>query len=232
MARRRYSVFRLERYSKYRFKREVFTKGQVMKIRNVVLSMLLCAVAFGAGKKLTPETIPLALKKKTPQASPSRIAVVSIRRIFENCRKNTQWQQVMEAERKKIMAELEKISSEARAFMADMETRKPGSTDYLNLMREMMEKESLLDAKEKVYQQNLTFREQQWTEQLYLEIVAAIGKVAEQKGLDLVLAKEDNQFPAASPNELLLVIKTSKVLFHTNKMDITNEVLAAVDKVN
>jgi Skp family chaperone for outer membrane proteins len=203
-----------------------------MKIRNVVLSMLLCAVAFGAGKKLPPGTIPLALKERTPEASPSRIAVVSVRRIFENCKKNTQWQQVMDGERKKIVAELEKISSEARAFKADMETRKPGSTDYVNLMREMIEKEALLDAKEKFYQQDLTFKEQQWTEQLYLEIVAAIGNVAEQKGLDLVLAKEDNQFPAASPNELLLVIKTSKVLFHADDMDITNEVLAAVDKAN
>jgi len=203
-----------------------------MKIRNVVLSMLLCAVAFGAGKKLPPETIPLALKKKSSQASASQIAVVSIRRIFENCRKNTQWQQVMEAERKKIVAELEKISSEARAFRADMETRKLGSTDHANLMRKMIEKESMLEAKEKFYQQDLSFREQQWTEQLYLEIVAAIGKMAEQKGLDLVLAREDNQFPAASPNELLLMIKTSKVLFHTDKMDITNEVLAAVDKAN
>ena len=210
--------------------------------------MLLCTMAFGAGKKVPPEMIssapkgetPQALKEETPQvskekipqASPSRIAVVSIRRIFENCRKNTQRQEEMEAERKKIVAELEKISSEANAFRADMETRKPGSTDYVNLMRETMEKEALLDAKEKFYQQNLTSREQQWTEQLYLEIVAAIGNVAKQKGLDLVLAKEENQFPAASPNELLLMIKTSKVLFHADEMDITNEVLTAMDKMN
>ncbi len=203
-----------------------------MKIRNVVLSMLLCSIAFGVGKKLPPETIPMALKKKIAQASPSRIAVVSVRRIFENCKKNTQWQRVMEGERKKIVAELEKISSEARAFRADMETRKPGSTDYVNLVRKIIEKEALLNAKEKFYQQDLTFKEQQWTEQLYMEIVAAIGNVAEQKGLDLVLAKEDNQFPAASPNELLLMIKTSKVLFHSDDMDITNEVLAAMDKAN
>lgn len=194
--------------------------------------MLLCSMAFGAGKKLAPETIPLALKKRTLETSLSRIAVVSVRRIFENCKKNTQWQQVMEGERKKIVAELEKISSEAKAFKADMETRKPGSTDYLNLMREMIEKESLLNAKEKFYQQELTFKEQQWTEQLYIEIVAAIGNVAKQKNLDLVLAKEDNQFPSPSPNELLLTIKTSKVLFHADDMDITNEVLAVVDKAN
>jgi Skp family chaperone for outer membrane proteins len=211
-----------------------------MRIRNVVLSMLLCATAFGAGKKLPPETIPSALKEETPQAakeeipqaSPSRIAVVSIRRIFENCRKNTQRQEEMEAERKKIVAELERILSEANAFRADMETRKPGSTDYVNLMREAMEKEALLDAKEKFYQQDLTSREQRWREQLYLEVIATVGNVAKQKGLDLVLAKEENQFPAANPNELLLTIKTNKVLFHTDQMDITNEVLAAMDKAN
>ena len=49
-------------------------------------------------------------------------------------------------------------------------------------------------------------------------------------GLDMVLAKEDYQFPSASSNELLLTIKTSKVLYSSDELNITNEVLVALDK--
>ena len=184
-----------------------------MKIRNIILSMLLCSIAFGAGKKLTPETIPLALKKKASPVSPGRIAVVSVRRIFE--KNSTEQQLVLEGEQKRMQAELEKILSEAKAFRADMETRKPDSTDYVNLNRKMIEKEALYDAKKKFFQQDLASREQQWIKKLYQEVVAATEKVAKQKGLALILAEEGEQ-----------------ILFHADEMNITDEVLAAMDKAN
>ncbi len=203
-----------------------------MKIRNVVLSMLLCSVAFGAGKKLLPETIPLALKKKASQASPNQIAVVSILEVFERSNKCKQWQQTMEAEQKKRVDELDKIEREAKDLIEEMETRRPGSSDHGNLLRRTMEKEALYAAKEKFYLQDLAFKESQGTERLYLDIVAAIKDVAKQQGLDLVLAKEENQFPAANLNKLLTTIRMNKVLYHSENLDITNDVVAAMDKSN
>jgi len=197
-----------------------------MKTRNVVIGVLLLTVLVVIFNNED------SWARSERDALSTKTAVVSVRRVFENSKKNVQWQQKMEAERQKIIADLEKISSEAKAIKADMHTRKPGSTDHLGLMRQLMEKEASLEVKEKFYQQDLSLREQQWTENLYQEIVITVGKVAEEKGLILVLAKDENQFPAASTNELLLVIKTSKVLYHAEEMDITNEVLAALDKSN
>ena len=50
-----------------------------------------------------------------------------------------------------------------------------------------------------------------------------------QKGYDLVLEKDEIELPAASATELMLIIRTHKVLYYNEDLDITSEVLAAVD---
>ena len=53
-------------------------------------------------------------------------------------------------------------------------------------------------------------------------------------GVDIVLdgnADLDREMPAVSPNELVLTIRTRKVLYFNNSVDITDEVLEAVNSV-
>ncbi len=195
-----------------------------MKIKNVIVSIVLCSLVLGVfGYEYS-------WAKSKKEATGAKIGVVSIRRVFENSKRNVQWQDEMERERKQIVAELEKQSSAINAVRADMETRKPGSTDYLNLMREMMEKDASLEAKEKFHQQDLAMKEQRWTEKLYLDTAEAASKVAKEQGLDLVLAKDENQFPAATANELMMIIKTSKIMYSRDELDITDEIVKVLDK--
>ena len=197
-----------------------------MKTKNTIILMVLCTLVLG----LFGYEYAWARSKK--DFKPVKIGVVSIRRVFENSKKNTKWQSDMDQERREMVAELEKIATEIKAIKADMDTRKPGSTDYKNLMRNSMEKESGLEAKEKFYQQHLTIKEHQWTEQFYLETLAAAGKVAEELELDLVLAKDENEFPASGANELMMIIKTSKIMYNSQDLDVTNEVIEILDKNN
>ena len=197
-----------------------------MKTKNTIILMVLCTLVLG----LFGYEYAWARSKK--DFKPVNIGVVSIRRVFENSKKNTKWQSDMDQERREMVAELEKIATEIKAIKADMDTRKPGSTDYKNLMRNSMEKESGLEAKEKFYQQHLTIKEHQWTEQFYLETLAAAGKVAEELELDLVLAKDENEFPASGANELMMIIKTSKIMYNSQDLDVTNEVIEILDKNN
>jgi len=153
-----------------------------------------------------------------------------VRRILENTKKNAQWEAKVRAEGEKIRMELEKLSKELGAIEADMATRKVGSSDYLKLMREGTEKQAILEAKDKFYQQEFSLKQQQRIERLYQDIIAAVASVAKDKGADLVIVKEEFQFPSASLRELTLVIQTSKVLYNAEHMDITNNVLAVLDK--
>lgn len=196
-----------------------------MKARNVIIGLLTAAViSLSVGYEH-------GWAKAKEGISPARVGVVSVRRVLENSRKNAQWETKARADGEKIRMELEKLSKELGAIEADMATRKVGSSDYLQLMREGTEKQAVLEAKDKFYQQELTLKQQQRIEELYQEIIAAIASVAKRKGLDIVFAKEEFQFPSASLGELTLVIQTSKVLYHAEEMDITNDVLAVLDGV-
>lgn len=163
------------------------------------------------------------------EISPAKIGVVSIRVILEKSKKNADWDKKMKAEGEAIMAKLQKFSKEIEALRADMDTRKVGSSDYLKLMAEGMEKKAQLEARDKFHQQEFSLRQQRWTEDMYEEIKSNAASVAKTRGLDVVITKDEYEFPSPSANELLLTIKMGKVLYYSDHLDITDEVLAALD---
>ncbi len=162
--------------------------------------------------------------------TPARIGVVNIRRVFEKNKKNEQWQKQMEQERDAMVEHMEKMAKEIEAAKADMATRKKGSKDYQNLMQEIMEKRAQLEARKKFYEQDLVQKEKNWNEQMYQNILEKIKEHAQKRGLDMVLAKEELTFPTQDVQDLLLTIRTTKVLYSNDMVDITSDVLNAIDK--
>ncbi|MCK5172903.1 MAG: OmpH family outer membrane protein [Planctomycetes bacterium] len=163
------------------------------------------------------------------EIAPAKVAVVNINKVLETSKKHAAWQEKMREEETGIRAELERLSKEMELQKLDIETRTPGSSDYLDLMRQYMEKQALLEAKEKFYEQQVTMKVQQWTEQLFQDVHSVVSDVAKRKGIDLVVSKEDLRFPAASIRDLMLTIKTTTVMYNGQGLDITDEVLVALD---
>jgi Skp family chaperone for outer membrane proteins len=161
--------------------------------------------------------------------APAKIALVSIRSVFQNCKKNADYKAKMTAEQDKIIAELDKLNKEIDALQADLKTRKAGSDESLKLMKDITEKKASLEGQKQYYQEQFKVKDQMWTEKVYLEVLDVVGKIAKQKGYDLVLEKDEIELPAASATELMLIIRTHKVLYYNEDMDITSDVLAAVD---
>lgn len=170
----------------------------------------------------------LFAETKAP-AGPTKIALVSVRAVFQNCKRNADYKSKMNAEQDKVIAELEKVNKEIDALQADLKTRKTGSDEYLKLVKDISEKKAYLEGQNTYFQEQFKVRDQQWTEKMYLEILDVVGRIAKQKGYDLILEKDEVELPAASATELMLIIRTHKVLYYNENLDITNEVLAAVD---
>lgn len=158
---------------------------------------------------------------------PARIAIVSIQRVLIEGEKAKAWDSKMRAEGEKMRSELEKLRDEIVAEEAMLKTRKPESSDYERLSRELMEKAMMLKAKDNFFQQDIMVLQERWTENAFKQVLAAAEKVAKAKGVDIVLAKEDYQWPSRSANELALVMRTSKVLYSAAGLDITDAVLSA-----
>ncbi len=193
-----------------------------MKIKSTVLVGLITAVVIGFGHQYSRA----GSKEQTLAV---KIGVVSVRRIFESCKRNAEYRQQAAAEQDRVIAALEKLSKEIEAGQAGLRVLKPGSNDHLAQMKELMAKQARLEAEQEFYKQQMGLKDQRWTEQLYVDILKATDVIAAEKGLDLVFERDEIEFPAPSANELMLTIRTHKVLYSKGCTDITDEVTAWLD---
>jgi Skp family chaperone for outer membrane proteins len=196
-----------------------------MKISKTVLLTVTALFIIGA---LSYDRL-FAEQKSGFNAGGPKIAVVSVRTVFQKSAKNKDYKDKMQADQDQIIGQLEKLSKEIDALQADLKTRKQNSEDYLKLMKEISEKKATLDSQKEYYQQQFQIKDQSWTEKLYLQVLAKVALTARAKGFDLVLEKDDIELPATTATELMLIIRTHKVLYYNDNMDITSDVLAAVD---
>ena len=89
-----------------------------MKSRKVVVVLLMAAVALIV---LVYKSGAAEVKKR--EIAPAKIGVVSVRKVLENSRKNSQWDKDMTAEGEKIVAQLQKLSKEIDAMKATAKDR-------------------------------------------------------------------------------------------------------------
>ena len=197
-----------------------------MKFRKVLMVVLFGSVALA----FLSYDRGLAAARK--EITPARIGIVSVNRILTKSKKHAQWQDKMAVEEQASRAEIDKLGKELEAVKADMATRKVDSNDYMKLMRQALDKEAAYEARKQSYEREMSLKVQFWTESLYRDVLAVILTVAKEKGLDMVVAKEEVEFPSAGIRDLMLSIRTNTVLYHSEHMDITNEVLAVLDGVN
>jgi outer membrane protein len=159
-----------------------------------------------------------------------KIGVVSVRRIFQDCKRNTKYKKEMSAERDRLEAELDSLSKDIEASKSKLKMAlKPGSADYLSGMKDVFEKQGSLQAKQEYFKRQMDMREQMVIEQLFKDVVKATGEVAKDKGFDMILERSEPDLPTANSNELTLTISTHKVLYSAGCEDITDAVMAKVD---
>jgi Skp family chaperone for outer membrane proteins len=169
--------------------------------------------------------------EKAPATSQKcqKIGIVSVRKIFQDCKRNSKYRQEMSAERDKIEATLEKLSKEIDLDKAEIKTLKQNTADYSNRMKEILEKQAKLQAQQEFYKRQMDMREQNTIELLFKDVMLATTEVAKEKGFDMVFERSEPDLPAANSNELTLAISTHKILYAGCCEDITEAVLAKVD---
>ncbi|MFH1370669.1 MAG: OmpH family outer membrane protein [Planctomycetota bacterium] len=196
----------------------------------VVLAAALTVAEFVTGADTQRSAGPASEKTAPAQeAKCLKIGIVSVRRIFQDCKRNVKYRRELAAERDKLGIELERLSKEIDLDKTGLKTLKPGSPDYLSAMKEVLEKQARLQAQQEFFKRQMDIREQAIIESLFNDVVNATAEVAKEKMLDLVLEKSEPELPAANSNELMLTISTHKVLYSAGCEDVTDAVLAKVD---
>jgi Skp family chaperone for outer membrane proteins len=164
------------------------------------------------------------------QIAPAKVAIVDVTKVLQNSKKHKAWQDKMTEQETQMKAEFQKDKKALESIQANMDVLKPGTIDYVNTMKDFLDKKGLLEAKDKFYQEKVNMEMLQWTESLYLKMLDITKQIAQKKGVDLVLAQEQVDTPSPSLRDFMLSIRTKKVLYSTDQIDITEEVLAALDE--
>jgi Skp family chaperone for outer membrane proteins len=231
---RKFLVSQWEHYSKIKMKRkkekltstlEVEQDRNHMKTNKLLLiGFIITVIAISFGYRQG-----MAAGEK--QIVPSKVAIVDVTKVLQNSKKHKQWQEKMTKNEGQMKAEFDKAKIDMDTLQKGMNSLKVGSKDYVDAMREFLDKKALLEAKDKFYQEKINMEMQQWTESLYVQMLDITAKVAQKKGIDIVLAQEQLDLPSPSLRDFMLSIRTKKVLYCGTQLDITDEVLALLDEV-
>jgi len=194
-----------------------------MKVKRMFLGCLVGVVVLAMGYPDGGNRDSWAQSKgDTPS---SKIGTVSILKIFRDCKRSVAQRSQLNAERNVIIAELEKLSTEIQAKEAGLKALKMDSSDYMARRKEIINKQVNMQA-----QQEFRLKQYRWSKELYQEILPIVSELAREKGLDLVIEKDEIDLLALGINELSQTIRTHKVLYSGGCVDISDEVVARLDK--
>ena len=160
----------------------------------------------------------------------SNIGVVNIEKTLQNCQATAKFKERTTAERNNMEAEEKNLSTEIDSLRGALQALVPNSPDWLAQYKDMVKKESELKALKEMNPQVRAMRAHQWTERLYPEILRVTKELAAQKGLAVVLATEEPPLPSPRYEDLVMTLRTHKVLYTGGCVDLTNEVIVELDK--
>ncbi len=134
------------------------------------------------------------------------------------------------ADQRKAKAELEALAKEIETEEHELTTLKPTSNDYLKQSEALAEKKAHYSAHREFLDRQIRLKQQLWTQKAYTQVMRATREVAAERGLSLVLVKDDPN-NMAEADGIRALIATQKVLYCGGCPDITPDVQARLSAV-
>jgi Skp family chaperone for outer membrane proteins len=168
-------------------------------------------------------------QSKSEPAGSLNIGVVRVKRVFDESKKYTSFEEEMTTEQEQVLAQIEKARADVELERTGLKTLKVGSTEYMNQVKALIDKQTRLSAEQEFQKQRLALKNRQWIEQMHKDIMRIAGEVAKKRGLDLVLQNSEVDISEVPDDMLVLSILARTVMYAGGCVDITDEVIAQLD---
>lgn len=181
--------------------------------------------------------LPASLLRAQPPAPapahPTRIAIANPSRIFTDMAETKALRDKLEVRRKNLFAQETQQRDAITALMKQRNDTNPNHPSYRDLSDQIDKAKADLQAWGVATKASVD-RDQKWmVKDLYDKIEAAIAEVAQRDGIDLVIADGRQEIPnleEITPEDLRQRLNTRNVLFSNKGIDISEDVLAVLDK--
>ena len=194
-------------------------------------SVMLCTCLVGAVILFAVHQYGMAAAGPAKPVLP--VATISISQTLRDCKATAKYRERTTVENDRMDAEEDKLTKEIQALAAGLRAGalKPDSPDYMQQYQDLIQKQAELKVMQELNPQKKALKHQLWTEKLYKEILRITKELAAQKGLALVLAVDEPEFPMPRYEDLAMALRTHKVLYNGGCLDLTGEVVAELDKM-
>src|SRR5450432_3333252 len=162
-----------------------------------------------------------------------KIATANPAKIFTDLQETKDLQAKMVNDGKTLQAtEMEK-RQKLKDLQAQRDTLKEGSAQFNDINKQLMQASVDYEVWSKLEQNEIQREQKQQIRTLFEKITATTADVAKQRGIDLVIAEQRPDFPDSmdqiTPDQLRLLISQRNVLYNSGALDISNDIIAAMD---
>ena len=194
-----------------------------MKVKTVGLGFLVVVVVLAVGYDYSRA-------ESKDRKSYLKIGVVSVRKIFADTKKSIEHADEIRLKENNANAELRTLEKMIEAAEAGLETLNRESSDYLAAVRDVEKERARYRYQKAFYENMLEMKDRQWLKAFYKDILRITSEVAKEKGFDLVFERSEPNLTGVSATGLLMTMQTHKLLYGGGCEDITDEVMARLDK--
>ncbi|MFA9476718.1 OmpH family outer membrane protein [Phycisphaerales bacterium AB-hyl4] len=160
------------------------------------------------------------------RADPTAIAVVNIEHAFNELREKVAVENEIRSRGEQLGQEEQQRRQQIRQLREDLDVLAAGTSAYRQKEEELGRAVIELQTWTQFQQQRLAREHVLQTERLYRKMNDAIAELAQDEGYDAVLFREGEiNFQAEQPQELVAQIQMRKVLYASDNIDITQQLI-------
>lgn len=161
---------------------------------------------------------------------PATVAVADIEVVFKDCEEKKQIEADLKSQAEKFEADRKVRVDKLKKVQADLDVLNAGDAAFQAKLDQANQMAIENQVWENVQVQKLQRENLLQVQGLYVKIIKATEKLAKDRGYDLILYKEAlPDFKRMKPDDMPQVIRSRKVLYNAPELDVTKELLQAMD---
>jgi Skp family chaperone for outer membrane proteins len=185
--------------------------------------------ALVAALTLWPKASP-AVQGAAPASIPANIAVVDVEKVFNSLTERNELQRQLQDYAGQLQADLKKAEDDAKAAATTAQALGDGP-EKRTAVAKAAELQISLRAKREVSEAMLDQRTSELFRNLFAKIQGATKKLAESRGVTMVIASDESVKVAEQANtaETQRIISMRRILFASKGHDLTDDLIAQLN---
>lgn len=163
------------------------------------------------------------------EAEEFKIGIVDISSVFEKYQKRIDLDQELKEQEKGFQDEINKKRKEIIDLDEEIQLLDLGSESRSSNENLLERKNVELEGYAKFAERQLLKKYKDFFENIYQEVVHKVEEIGKQEGFDLIIKKEESDVKSGKISDLQFKIGIRTVLYHSDSVDITLDVIDALN---